>query len=71
MADHDEPMLTSRSQASTALAGTVVLSAFYQRANFYSAMVYLAQSNFCLLVCNPATPHIGASLPLQRLTHDA
>ncbi|KAI5458403.1 hypothetical protein BGZ63DRAFT_362450 [Mariannaea sp. PMI_226] len=35
--------------ASTALAGTVVLSAFYQRANFYSAMVYLAQSNFCLL----------------------
>ncbi|KAG5662381.1 hypothetical protein KAF25_004799 [Fusarium avenaceum] len=36
--------------ASTALAGTVVLSAFYQRANFYSAMVYLAQSNFCLLI---------------------
>ncbi|KAJ4057152.1 E3 ubiquitin-protein ligase hrd1 [Fusarium oxysporum] len=36
--------------ASTALAGGVVLSAFYQRANFYSAMVYLAQSNFCLLV---------------------
>ncbi|KAF5018719.1 hypothetical protein F66182_9278 [Fusarium sp. NRRL 66182] len=36
--------------ASTALAGTVVLSAFYQRANFYSAMVYLSQSNFCLLV---------------------
>ncbi|CAG7566488.1 unnamed protein product [Fusarium equiseti] len=36
--------------ASTALAGSVVLSAFYQRANFYSAMVYLAQSNFCLLV---------------------
>ncbi|KAF4334349.1 e3 ubiquitin ligase synoviolin [Fusarium beomiforme] len=36
--------------ASTALAGGVVLSAFFQRANFYSAMVYLAQSNFCLLV---------------------
>ncbi|KAJ4216771.1 E3 ubiquitin-protein ligase hrd1 [Fusarium solani] len=36
--------------ASTALAGTIVLSAFYQRANFYSAMVYLAQSNSCLLV---------------------
>ncbi|KAL7930591.1 hypothetical protein V8C35DRAFT_324275 [Trichoderma chlorosporum] len=35
---------------STALAGAVVLSAFHQRANFYSAMVYLAQSNFCLLV---------------------
>ncbi|RFU74437.1 e3 ubiquitin- ligase synoviolin [Trichoderma arundinaceum] len=37
-------------QVSTALAGAVVLSAFHQRANFYSAMVYLAQSNFCLLV---------------------
>ncbi|TKW54639.1 ERAD-associated E3 ubiquitin-protein ligase HRD1 [Colletotrichum tanaceti] len=35
---------------STALAASVVLSAFHQRANFYSAMVYLAQSNFCLLV---------------------
>ncbi|PFH60866.1 hypothetical protein XA68_10223 [Ophiocordyceps unilateralis] len=34
---------------STALAGGVVISAFLQRANFYSAMVYLAQSNFCLL----------------------
>jgi hypothetical protein len=37
-------------QVSTALAGAVVISAFQQRANFYSAMVYLAQSNFCLLV---------------------
>ncbi|KFH43281.1 E3 ubiquitin-protein ligase-like protein [Hapsidospora chrysogenum ATCC 11550] len=35
---------------STALAGSVVLSAFHQRPNFYSAMVYLSQSNFCLLV---------------------
>ncbi|KAF6835813.1 hypothetical protein CPLU01_04090 [Colletotrichum plurivorum] len=35
---------------STALAAIVVVSAFHQRANFYSAMVYLAQSNFCLLV---------------------
>ncbi|KJZ75683.1 hypothetical protein HIM_04840 [Hirsutella minnesotensis 3608] len=34
---------------STALATGVVISAFHQRANFYSAMVYLAQSNFCLL----------------------
>ncbi|POR33462.1 E3 ubiquitin-protein ligase HRD1 [Tolypocladium paradoxum] len=34
---------------STALAGGVIISAFQQRANFYSAMVYLAQSNFCLL----------------------
>ncbi|CAH0018295.1 unnamed protein product [Clonostachys rhizophaga] len=36
--------------ASSALAGSVVLSAFYQRSNFYSAMVYFAQSNFCLLI---------------------
>lgn len=28
----------------------MIISAFQQRANFYSAMVYLAQSNFCLLV---------------------
>ncbi|KAG5951115.1 hypothetical protein E4U53_003744 [Claviceps sorghi] len=34
---------------STALAGAVIVSAFQQRANFYSSMVYLAQSNFCLL----------------------
>ena len=37
-------------QVSTALAGSVVLSAFNQRPNFYSAMVHLSQSNFCLLV---------------------
>ncbi|KAG6032321.1 hypothetical protein E4U41_007259 [Claviceps citrina] len=35
---------------STALAGAVIISAFQQRANFYSSMVFLAQSNFCLLV---------------------
>ncbi|KYK59636.1 hypothetical protein DCS_00769 [Drechmeria coniospora] len=34
---------------STALTGGIIIRAFYQRANFYSAMVYLAQSNFCLL----------------------
>ncbi|KAJ2901300.1 hypothetical protein MKZ38_001967 [Zalerion maritima] len=36
--------------ASTALAASVVVSAFHQRANFYSAMVYLSQSSFCLIV---------------------
>ncbi|KXX77366.1 ERAD-associated E3 ubiquitin-protein ligase HRD1 [Madurella mycetomatis] len=36
--------------ASTALAATVVASAFYQRANFYSAMVHLAQSSLSLMV---------------------
>ncbi|KHO00924.1 RING finger protein [Metarhizium album ARSEF 1941] len=41
---------------STVLAGAVVISAFQQRANFYSAMVYLAQSNFCLLVIPSLAP---------------
>ncbi|EPE36166.1 RING/U-box [Glarea lozoyensis ATCC 20868] len=35
---------------STALAGGVVVSAFNQRANFYSACVYLSQSNLCLMI---------------------
>ncbi len=33
-----------------ALAAAVIFSAFHQRANFYSAMVYLSQSNLCLMV---------------------
>lgn len=33
----------------------VIASAFHQRANFYSAMVYLAQSNFCLIVSGGTT----------------
>ncbi|CAK7202534.1 E3 ubiquitin-protein ligase hrd1 [Sporothrix eucalyptigena] len=36
--------------ASTVLAAGVVLSAFHQRANFYSAMVYLYQSNLCMMI---------------------
>ncbi|KAK3939596.1 ERAD-associated E3 ubiquitin-protein ligase HRD1 [Diplogelasinospora grovesii] len=36
--------------ASTALAAGVVLSAFHQRANFYSAMVHLAQSSLSLMI---------------------
>ncbi|KAL2759235.1 hypothetical protein ACRALDRAFT_1062248 [Sodiomyces alcalophilus JCM 7366] len=42
--------LTWYATISTTLAASVVISAFQQRANFYSAMVYLAQSNVCLLV---------------------
>ncbi|KAH8909122.1 hypothetical protein BR93DRAFT_531391 [Coniochaeta sp. PMI_546] len=38
------------SQASAALAGAVVASAFHQRANFYSAMVHLAQSSLSLMI---------------------
>lgn len=36
--------------ASTALAGAVVASAFHQRANFYSAMVHLSQSNMSIMI---------------------
>ncbi|TGJ80333.1 hypothetical protein E0Z10_g8431 [Xylaria hypoxylon] len=36
--------------ASTGLAAGVVAYAFNQRANFYSAMVYLSQNNFSLMV---------------------
>ncbi|KAK3359362.1 hypothetical protein B0T25DRAFT_472132 [Lasiosphaeria hispida] len=36
--------------ASVALAGSVVVSAFHQRANFYSAMVHLSQSSLSLMV---------------------
>ncbi|KAL2268541.1 hypothetical protein VTJ83DRAFT_3387 [Remersonia thermophila] len=36
--------------ASAALATAVVASAFYQRANFYSAMVHLSQSNLSVMV---------------------
>ncbi|KAL7269778.1 E3 ubiquitin-protein ligase hrd1, partial [Rhizina undulata] len=36
--------------ASTLLGLGVILSAFNQRANFYSALVHLAQSNACLMV---------------------
>jgi hypothetical protein len=35
---------------STSLATAVVLAAFQQRPNFYSACVYLSQSNACLMV---------------------
>ncbi|TVY89603.1 ERAD-associated E3 ubiquitin-protein ligase [Lachnellula willkommii] len=35
---------------STVLAGGVIVSAFTQRANFYSACVYLSQSNLCLMI---------------------
>ncbi|TQS37667.1 hypothetical protein Golomagni_01851 [Golovinomyces magnicellulatus] len=35
---------------SSIIAGGVVVSAFHQRSNFYSACVYLAQSNLCLMI---------------------
>ncbi|KAK4162741.1 ERAD-associated E3 ubiquitin-protein ligase HRD1 [Cladorrhinum sp. PSN259] len=55
--------------ASTGLAATVVASAFYQRANFYSAMVHLAQNNISLIVlANLAFVVYGSFMyGLQRL----
>src|SRR5271170_7969645 len=35
---------------STSLATAVILAAFQQRPNFYSACVYLSQSNACLMI---------------------
>lgn len=59
-------------KASTALATAVVASAFYQRANFYSATVHLAQSNLSLMVRLPPTlpspsPFPSPFRPLRRL----
>lgn len=48
---HSAKWLTlSPLQVSTALAGSVVVSAFHQRANFYSALVHLSQSSLSLMV---------------------
>ena len=37
-------------QTSMALATGIILRALHSRANFYSACVYLSQSNACLMV---------------------
>ncbi|EWC47858.1 hypothetical protein DRE_02740 [Drechslerella stenobrocha 248] len=42
--------LTAYGAVSTLVASGVVLQAFHQRANFYSACVHLAQSNACLMI---------------------
>ncbi|KAI9048903.1 hypothetical protein LZ554_006756 [Drepanopeziza brunnea f. sp. 'monogermtubi'] len=58
---------------STALAGGVIVSAFNQRANFYSACVYLSQSNLCLMILINLILFIYGSLMygLQRLCYGA
>lgn len=47
--DYECSMLTIF-QASTVLAAGVVLKAFHERPNFYSASVYLFQSSACRMV---------------------
>lgn len=36
--------------ASTALAASVIGTAFRQRSNFYAAMIYLSKSSACMMV---------------------
>jgi hypothetical protein len=42
--------LAAYGAVSTTLATAVILAAFQQRPNFYSACVYLSQSNACLMI---------------------
>ncbi|KAH6681935.1 hypothetical protein B0J14DRAFT_226866 [Halenospora varia] len=58
---------------STTLAAGVVVSAFNQRANFYSACVYLSQSNLCLMILINLILFIYGSFMygLQRLCYGA
>ena len=55
--------------ASTAAAAACLLKAFHQRPNFYSATVYLSQSNACLLILTNLLLVFAASLmyALQRM----
>ncbi|KAI0197396.1 hypothetical protein EV127DRAFT_465983 [Xylaria flabelliformis] len=57
--------------ASTALATSVVAYAFNQRANFYSAMVYLSQNNLSLMILINLVLLVYASFVwgLQRLCY--
>jgi len=50
MIPDDECFMLTTFQASTVLAAGVVLKAFHERPNFYSASVYLFQSSACRMV---------------------
>lgn len=54
-------------KASVALAVGVVANAFNQRPNFYSASVYLAQSNLSALVRQIPSPCLARPLILTLL----
>lgn len=57
--------------ASTAAAAACLLKAFHQRPNFYSATVYLSQSNACLLILTNLLLVMACSFiyGLQRLLY--
>ncbi|KAI9816112.1 MAG: E3 ubiquitin-protein ligase hrd1 [Phylliscum demangeonii] len=63
--------LAAYAGTSTVLAAAVVLRAFHERANFYSACVYLSQSNACLMILtNLVLLLVGLSvMALQRLLY--
>jgi E3 ubiquitin-protein ligase synoviolin len=63
-----EIFITDRLQASTALAAGVIVYAFNQRSNFYSACVHLSQSNLSLMVSVTAAARYFANL-VQILTN--
>ena len=53
------------------MAAATIVSAFHQRANFYSAMVHLAQSNISLIVRPPITPFALVRRTRKRNSTDA
>ncbi|KZF24990.1 hypothetical protein L228DRAFT_59795 [Xylona heveae TC161] len=63
--------LAAYAGASTVLAAGVIIRAFHQRPNFYSACVYLAQSNACLMILTNLVllTISGFVLGLQRLLY--
>ncbi|KAI9761750.1 MAG: hypothetical protein M4579_000844 [Chaenotheca gracillima] len=63
--------LAAYAGTSTVLATGVIVRAFHQRANFYSACVYLAQSNACLMILTNLVLLVVSlmMLGLQRLLY--
>ncbi|KAI9841357.1 MAG: E3 ubiquitin-protein ligase hrd1 [Sclerophora amabilis] len=63
--------LAAYAGTSTVLATGVIIRAFHQRANFYSACVYLAQSNACLMILTNLVLSVVCfmMLGLQRLLY--
>lgn len=67
----DNMRLAYYAGASTAAAAACLLKAFHQRPNFYSATVYLSQSNACLLILTNLLLVMACSFiyGLQRLLY--
>ena len=59
--------LAAYGASSSLLAGYVVLSAFRQRSNFFSAAVYLSKSNACMMVSERGAARSRAIYPCRRV----